>query len=60
MTGKEFGIVTPNTSLIVLESLSDYLQYGIVPPTEMQDEYYKQVSITKNEAVEKLQSHLNF
>ena len=30
--GNAFGIVTPETSLIVLEALSDYQRYGIVPP----------------------------
>ncbi len=30
--GNRFGIVTPETSLIVLETLADYQQYGIVPP----------------------------
>ena len=30
--GNRFGIVTPETSLIVLEALSDYQRYGIVPP----------------------------
>lgn len=30
--GKKYGLVTPGTSLIVLESLSQYLQYKIPPP----------------------------
>ena len=30
--GKEFNLVTPNTSLLVLETVDQYLQYGIVPP----------------------------
>ncbi len=30
--GNRFGIVTPETSLIVLESLSDYQRYELVPP----------------------------
>jgi len=30
--GKEFNLVTPNTSLIVLERVEQYVQYGIVPP----------------------------
>ncbi|NQT85967.1 hypothetical protein HQ560_04335, partial [bacterium] len=30
--GKRYGIVTPYTSLIVLESLEQYIQYGIEPP----------------------------
>ncbi len=34
-TSREFGIVTADTSLIVLESLQDYLTYDIVPPAEL-------------------------
>jgi hypothetical protein len=30
--GRQFGIVTRNTSLIVLETISDYIRYGIEPP----------------------------
>lgn len=37
--GKEFGIVTPNTSLIVLESVADYVKYKIAPPAELLQEY---------------------
>ncbi len=39
-TGREYNIVTPNTSLIVLETLDDYLQYDIVSPAEMQNEFF--------------------
>ncbi|MGM9476478.1 VIT domain-containing protein [Pedobacter sp. GSP4] len=37
--GKQFGIVTRNTSLIVLENLDDYLRYDIAPPVELQQAY---------------------
>lgn len=37
--GKKFGIVTQNTSLIVLEDINDYIQYDIVPPTELRAEF---------------------
>ncbi|MEC4005550.1 VIT domain-containing protein [Flavobacterium sp. SUN052] len=37
--GKKYGIVTENTSLIVLESLNDYIQYDIVPPAEIRPEF---------------------
>lgn len=36
---KKYGIVTPYTSLIVLENLSDYLRYNIEPPQELKTEY---------------------
>ncbi len=37
--GKRYGIVTRNTSLIVLESVNDYIQYGIEPPAELRAQY---------------------
>ena len=37
--GQQFGIVTRNTSLIVLETIADYVRYDIMPPAELQDEY---------------------
>ena len=36
---KQFGIVTRNTSLIVLENLDDYLRYDIAPPAELRQAY---------------------
>lgn len=36
---KQFGIVTRNTSLIVLENLDDYLRYDIAPPAELRTQY---------------------
>jgi tetratricopeptide (TPR) repeat protein len=38
--GKECSIVTRNTSLLVLDRVEDYVQYEIVPPAELQKEYY--------------------
>jgi hypothetical protein len=35
--GQRFGIVTRNTSLIVLELLSDYVRFGIEPPASEPD-----------------------
>jgi tetratricopeptide (TPR) repeat protein len=37
--GQRFGIVTRNTSLIVLETVDDYVRYNIEPPPELSDEY---------------------
>jgi len=36
---KQFGLVTRNTSLIVLENLEDYLRYDIMPPSELRPAY---------------------
>lgn len=41
LIGKQFSIVTSNTSLIVLENVSDYVKYKINPPTELQNEFNK-------------------
>ncbi len=38
-TSREFGIVTADTSLIVLETLRDYLTYDIAPPAELRKEW---------------------
>lgn len=46
--GTKFNIVTRNTSFIVLDRLEDYLQYDIVPPVEMQDEFYHRRKEYKN------------
>lgn len=35
--GMRFGVVTPGTSLLVLENLSDYVQYDIKPPESEPD-----------------------
>jgi TonB-dependent SusC/RagA subfamily outer membrane receptor len=37
--GKRFGIVTANTSLIVLETVNDYILYDIEPPAELRAQF---------------------
>jgi hypothetical protein len=39
LLGKKHGIVTQNTSLIVLEDINDYIQYDIIPPAELRPEF---------------------
>jgi tetratricopeptide (TPR) repeat protein len=39
LLGKQFGIVTRNTSLIVLEDIADYVRYEITPPAELLSTY---------------------
>jgi hypothetical protein len=39
MMGKKYGIITQNTSLIVLENINDYIAYDIVPPAELRAEF---------------------
>jgi len=37
--GKRFGLITRNTSLIVLESINDYINYNIEPPAELREQF---------------------
>ncbi|WPP51765.1 VIT and vWA domain-containing protein [Catalinimonas niigatensis] len=37
--GKAYNLVTPFTSLIVLDRVEDYVTYGIEPPIELRSEY---------------------
>ena len=39
--GKQFNLVTANTSLLVLETVEQYVQYRVVPP-KSQPEIYAQ------------------
>jgi Ca-activated chloride channel family protein len=44
--GREFNLVTPNTSMIVLETVEQYLRYQIVPPksrAEIYSEFMKRI-----------------
>ena len=38
-TSREFRIVTADTSLIVLETLQDYIRYDIEPPAELREQW---------------------
>lgn len=51
--GKKFGLVTRNTSLIVLDDVADYVKYEIDPPAELKGEYTRLMAI--KERKEKLQ-----
>jgi TonB-dependent SusC/RagA subfamily outer membrane receptor len=37
--GKEFSVVTSNTSLLVLDRIEDYIQYKVIPPAELKHQY---------------------
>ncbi len=47
--GRKFGIVTPATSLIILDSLDDYVKHSIIPPEDMQEAFWKAVESRKAE-----------
>ncbi|MBR2964221.1 MAG: DUF2135 domain-containing protein [Lentisphaeria bacterium] len=55
--GQQYGLVTPGTSMLVLESLSQYLEYSIRPPEtlpEWRAQYdERQAQIAKDKAKEK-------
>lgn len=40
-TAQAFGIVTDDTSLLVLETLQDYIRYEIEPPAELREEWQR-------------------
>jgi tetratricopeptide (TPR) repeat protein len=42
--GARFGLVTRDTSLIILDNVGDYVRYGFVPPESMRKEYERQLS----------------
>jgi hypothetical protein len=56
---KQFGIVTRNTSLIVLENLDDYLRYDIVPPVELQQAYNAVLKQRRTAILEQKQDLIN-
>jgi vault protein inter-alpha-trypsin, metazoa len=47
--GREYSIVTEGNSLIVLESVEDYVRYRITPPKELQMEYSKRLANEKKQ-----------
>ncbi|MCL2640170.1 MAG: DUF2135 domain-containing protein [Phycisphaerales bacterium] len=51
--GKQFGLVTPNTSLIVLETLHQYVQYRVVPPKSSPELYKQFIDRIENDKREK-------
>jgi len=44
---EQFGVVSKNTSLIVLDDINDYVRYKITPPQELLVDYQKIVSQNK-------------
>jgi tetratricopeptide (TPR) repeat protein len=56
--GKQFGIVTRNSSLIVLETVSDYIQYKIEPPAELRAEYNRIMKQQRNDVITKQNDEL--
>lgn len=61
--GRQFGVVTRNTSLIVLETVNDYVLYEIEPPAELRPEYERIMKQRRGDIITKskndLQSSMN-
>ena len=56
---KQFGIVTRNTSLIVLENLNDYLRYDITPPSELRTQFDQVMKQRRADILERKTDLLN-
>ncbi len=60
--GRRFGLVTPGTSLLVLESLDQYLEYDITPPAslpQIRDAFLKQRNSQEIDKEERLKFQLD-
>ena len=56
--GRGYGIVTEVNSLIVLETVSDYLRYRITPPKELLQEYQKYLQQEEKDKKESVKESL--
>ncbi len=52
VVGRRYGIVTEGNSLIVLETVEDYVRYQITPPKELEQEYNKLSAEINSEKME--------
>lgn len=55
----KFGLVSADTSLMVLETLEDYLRYGIRPPAPLQAEYDKRHALQIRDEAEQRRQRLD-
>lgn len=56
---EQFGVVSKNTSLIVLDDINDYVKYKITPPQELLAEYQRIVSQNKRRIFEQRKNLLS-
>ena len=56
---EQFGVVSKNTSLIVLDDINDYVRYKITPPQELKAEYQMIVSQNKGRILEQRRNLLS-
>jgi tetratricopeptide (TPR) repeat protein len=57
--GKQFNLVTRETSLIVLDRLEDYVRYEIVPPQSLREEYERLLALKNTNAKSEHSHHLD-
>ncbi len=58
--GKAQGIITRNTSLIVLDRLEDYVRHRILPPKEMRSGYHAILAKQQKEKAETEHEHIEY
>jgi tetratricopeptide (TPR) repeat protein len=61
--GQEFGLVTPGTSLLVLENLGQYVRHRVAPPLslpEMRGQYLQEVARLETRAQDKKRDKLDW
>jgi len=58
--GRQYGIVTEGNSLIVLETVADYVRYQITPPEELQREYERLINKEKQDKDKEKKEHLDY
>jgi Ca-activated chloride channel family protein len=57
--GQRYGIVTPRTSLIVLDRVEDYVEYAIEPPAELKAAYDELLAQKQEKRRIEWQTHLD-
>lgn len=57
--GLKYHLVSSASSLLVLDSLADYLEFRIVPPLSMRKAYFKALSKVQIDEVKTEKQHLN-
>lgn len=56
--GREYSIVTRDTSLIVLDRIEDYVEHRIVPPKELRNEYYRIINQQEKDVKSREKDHI--
>ncbi len=56
---KDYGIVTPKTSLLVLDRIEDYVRYKVIPPEkELREQYFARLQQQEKTEKQQTKSHL--